>query len=469
LTFDVRPTPTLTVSATSVAGGVAVTATLTNGLGGSLDWFALAAVSAPNSSYVQYTPVGAGVSNRTWTVNMPATPGSYEFRLLSGSNVRIATSPTVVVVAPSLSVNTTNAVTGEQVTVTMTNGSGGAGDWLAFASTTAANTSYLQHTNVGAGVTTRTWTVNMPSTPGTYEFRMFLNSGFTRVATSPTITVTVGPPALSSLSPSGAPVGAAAFTLTVNGSGFNAGSVVRWNGSDRATTYVSATRLRATIPASDVSAAGTAQVTVFAPAPGGGLSSSLPFVIGGTPTLTVSATSVTTGSEVTVTLSGGFGGSGDWLALAATTAPNNSYVKYTNVGAGVTERTWTVTMSSAGTYEFRLFLNNTYTRVATSAPIVVAEGPPPVLTVNTTTAMPGSLITVTLTNGRGGAADWLSFAPTGAANNSYVQFVYVGAGVTTRTWTVAAPNTPGTYEFRLFLNNSYTRAATSPTITVPAP
>jgi hypothetical protein len=50
-----------------------------------------------------------------------------------------------------------------------------------------------------------------------------------------------------------------------------------------------------------------------------------------------------------------------------------------------------------------------------------------------------------------------------------VQFVYVGAGVTTRTWTVAAPNTPGTYEFRLFLNNSYTRAATSPTITVPAP
>lgn len=469
LTFDVRPTPTLSVSATSVAGGVAVTATLNNGLGGSLDWLSLAAVSAANSSYVQYTLVGAGVTSRTWTVTMPATPGSYEFRLLSGSNVRLATSPTVVVVAPTLSVSTTNAVTGEPVTVTMTNGSGGTGDWLAFASTTAANTSYLQHTNVGAGVTTRTWTVNMPSTPGTYEFRMFLNSGFTRVATSPTITVTVGPPSLSSLSPSGAPVGAAAFTLTVNGSGFNAGSVVRWNGSDRATTYVSATRVRATIPASDVNAAGTAQITVFVPAPGGGLSSSLPFEIGGTPVLTVSATTVTTGSEVTVTLTGGYGGSGDWLALAATTAPNNSYLKYTNVGAGVTERTWTVTMSSAGTFEFRLFLNNGYTRVATSAPVVVTEGPPPVLTVNTTTAAPGTPITVTLTNGRGGTADWMSFAPTSAANNSYLQFVYVGSGVTTRTWTVTAPSTPGTYEFRLFLNNSYTRAATSATITVPAP
>ena len=31
------------------------------------------------------------------------------------------------------------------------------------------------------------------------------------------------------------------------------------------------------------------------------------------------------------------------------------------------------------------------------------------------------------------------------------------------------PSTPGTYEFRLFLNNGYTRAATSPPITVIQP
>lgn len=469
LNFTIRPAPVLTVSATSVAGRMSVTATLTNGLGGSLDWLSLASVTAPNSSYLQYSVVGSGVSTRTWTVTMPAAPGSYEFRLLSATNERLATSPTVVVIPPTLTVSTTNAVTGAPVTVTMTNGSGGTGDWLAFASTTASNTSYLQHTNVGSGVTTRTWTVNMPGTPGTYEFRMFLSSGYTRVATSPPITVTVGPPVLSSLSPSGAPVGAAAFTLTVDGSGFTNGSIVRWNGSDRVTTYVSTTRVRASIPASDLAAAGTAQISVFAPAPGGGLSSTLPFVIGGSPTLTVSATTITAGSTVTVTLTGGYGGSGDWLALALTTAPNTSYAKYTYVGAGVTQRTWTVTISSAGTYEFRLFLNNGHTRAATSPPVVVTEGPPPQLTVSTTTAAPGTPITVTLTNGRGGGADWLSFATTSAPNNSFVQFVYVGAGVTTRTWTVTAPSTPGTYEFRLFLNNGYNRAATSPTVTVSGP
>jgi hypothetical protein len=42
---------------------------------------------------------------------------------------------------------------------------------------------------VGSGVSTRTWTVTMPSTPGTYEFRLFLNNGYTRGATSPPVTV----------------------------------------------------------------------------------------------------------------------------------------------------------------------------------------------------------------------------------------------------------------------------------------
>ena len=75
-------------------------------------------------------------------------------------------------------------------------------------------------------------------------------------------------------------------------------------------------------------------------------------------------------------------------------------------------------------------------------------------------------MTVTLTGGFGQAADWLAFATTSAPNNSYLQFTYVGSGVTTRTWTITAPTTAGTYELRLFLNNGFTRAATSATVTV---
>ena len=71
--------------------------------------------------------------------------------------------------------------------------------------------------------------------------------------------------------------GAPAFTLQAYGSGFTPTSVVRWKGSDRPTQFGSAIFLTASIPATDVASVGTAQVTVFNPAPGGGTSN--PFTV----------------------------------------------------------------------------------------------------------------------------------------------------------------------------------------------
>jgi hypothetical protein len=297
-----------------------------------------------------------------------------------------------------------------------------------------------------------------------YEFRLFENYGYTRLATSPAVTVLPGPPAITSLSPAAVPAGSAALTLTVNGSGFPSSSIVRWNGADRVTTFVSSSRVRASIPASDLVAVGTRQVTVFDPV-GANTSSPSPFSILAAPVLSLNATTVTTGTAVTVTLTGGFGGAADWLSFAAAGSADSSYVQYTYVGAGVTTRTWTVTVTGPGTYEFRLFTGG-YNRLATSAPITATIGTPPSLTVSTTTAAPGAPVSVTLTNGYGGPTDWLALAQVGAPPTSYIQYSYVGGTVTTRTWTFTMPSTPGTYEFRLFLNNGYTIAATSPPITV---
>ncbi|MGA2355472.1 MAG: Ig-like domain repeat protein [Terriglobales bacterium] len=73
--------------------------------------------------------------------------------------------------------------------------------------------------------------------------------------------------------------GSPAFTLTVNGAGFVAASVVNWNGSARATAFVSSAQLTATILASDIATAATAAVTVVNPSPGGGVSNTLFFSI----------------------------------------------------------------------------------------------------------------------------------------------------------------------------------------------
>jgi endonuclease G, mitochondrial len=86
-------------------------------------------------------------------------------------------------------------------------------------------------------------------------------------------------PAATSLSPSSAAAGGSSFTLTVNGSSFISSSVVKWNGSSLTTTYVSATKVTATVPAANIASGGTATVTVFNPTPGGGTSSGLTFTI----------------------------------------------------------------------------------------------------------------------------------------------------------------------------------------------
>jgi len=55
------------------------------------------------------------------------------------------------------------------------------------------------------------------------------------------------------------------FTLTVNGSNFVSGALVKWNSSPRTTTFISNSQLQATIPASDIAKPGTAMVTVTNP------------------------------------------------------------------------------------------------------------------------------------------------------------------------------------------------------------
>ena len=491
----------------------------------------------------------AGASAQVWVSTPPPGGGT-------SAALTVTIDP-----APSLTVSATSVAPAARVTVTLAHGFGGSGDWLALASTGSPNGIYVAFTYVGTNVTERTWTVAMPSTPGTYEFRLFPNNGYTRAATSPPVTVdaSLNPaPVIESLSPSTVPAGSPGFTLLVDGSSFVPSSVVSWNGSPRPTTFVTPAQLQAAITAADVAGAGAAPVTVVSPGPGGGTSPAATFTIGAPTTLAVSATTSTPGGSVTATVSNGNGGSLAWLALASVSAPHTSYLQHVYIGAGVTTRTWTVSMpTTPGAYEFRYYPGAAYTPTVTSPTVTVQAGPspvpvvtslspaaigagsgaltltvrgsgfaaastvrwnganrpttfvspselrasiaaadvmsqgtaavavftpapgggtsasltmtiapPPVLTVSAASVSAGANVTATLTNGAGGSGDWLAFAPVGAASSSYTQFTYVGAGVTTRTWTVTAPQTAGAYEFRLFLNNGFSRVATSPPVTV---
>jgi hypothetical protein len=116
-------------------------------------------------------------------------------------------------------------------------------------------------------------------------------------------------PAIVSLSPSTATAGGAAFTLTINGSNFANGAIVKWDGSDRITSFSSSSQLQAQITAADIQSAGSHLVTVFNPAPGGGTSNAVSFEVNNPTVLRFSLASyqfseATNGLEIAVVRSG---------------------------------------------------------------------------------------------------------------------------------------------------------------------
>jgi hypothetical protein len=95
-------------------------------------------------------------------------------------------------------------------------------------------------------------------------------------------------PTLTALGESQTTAGQGQYTLSVIGTGFVRNSVVRFNEAPRPTTFVNATTLRATLGEGDLRAAGTFNISVATPPPGGGTSNVLALqLVNGVPTITL--------------------------------------------------------------------------------------------------------------------------------------------------------------------------------------
>ncbi|MGO8819065.1 MAG: IPT/TIG domain-containing protein [Terriglobia bacterium] len=86
-------------------------------------------------------------------------------------------------------------------------------------------------------------------------------------------------PSITSLSPNSATAGAAAQTLTINGTNFLSTSTVTYNNVAHTAAFVTATKLTIALSASDQATAGTYAVVVTNPAPGGGASNAGDFTV----------------------------------------------------------------------------------------------------------------------------------------------------------------------------------------------
>lgn len=91
-------------------------------------------------------------------------------------------------------------------------------------------------------------------------------------------------PIIDSISPNTVDSGEGEMEIMVYGSNFVRNSVVKFNSSDRATTYLSPTRLKVKLTDTDINGSGEYLITVFNPLPGGGYSNVEFFTILGGPT-----------------------------------------------------------------------------------------------------------------------------------------------------------------------------------------
>ena len=171
-------------------------------------------------------------------------------------------------------------------------------------------------------------------------------------STAASFTVMSPTPVVSSVSPEYIAQGVA-VTLTINGSGFESNSVGNWNGSARPTTFFSATTLTIALTASDVSTAGSGQVNVTNPGPGGSSTQTFAEAVYAVPTITsLTPTTVQAGSVMaTITVAGASFMSNsvvelDGNALSTTYGSSTSLTAQISAAALANARTASVTVEN---------------------------------------------------------------------------------------------------------------------------
>src|SRR3989344_3760887 len=370
-------------------------------------------------------PVSQG-GHTWWKINYDYNPDGWS----SGSYIILTTSevnppppapaPTPTPTPPppppaaagtaTITANATEAAPGAQITVTVAGGPGNISDWIAVALPSAAHTSYVNwkylsgtQSQPSTGKTSATITFTMPQSAGTYEFRLFANNGYTLLARSEPITLTLGggpdtdtqAPTTTISSPSSNAlvsqtvtilatasdnIGVARVEFYVDGvlksSDTSAPYSYAWdttNGGAHAClgahTHVLATKAYDAAGNVGLSADGT--VNMNNPS----------YCTTITPTITASTATAAPGAQVTATIANGPGSATDWVALALSSSPNIGYISWQYLSGtqiqpttGKTSATLTFTMpQSAGTYEFRFFANNAYTLLARSEQITVTS------------------------------------------------------------------------------------------------
>lgn len=198
--------------------------------------------------------------------------------------------------------------------------------------------------------------------------------------------------------------------------------------------------------------------------------------------LSATPATVATGGTVTVAVTGGPANTNDWVGLFRSGDPDTSptdwqYLNGTKTppatGSAAANLSFRMP-TTAGTYQFRFFANETFTKLATSNDVTVtATMNTPTVTASPTTVAPGGMISVAIANGPANPTDWVALVKVGDPDTNVLDWKYLNGtrtapamGVATAMLGFTAPTMTGSYDFRFFSSDTFTKLATSNTVTV---
>jgi hypothetical protein len=434
----------------TIAAGSAAVAAVSNGPANAADWVGLYPAGAADAQPLSWeylngstAPPAAGTTAASLTFLVPASAGSYELRFFSNNSyTRLATSGAVIVEASPAQLVVNGVVppagavvaAGSTAAVTISAGPANPTDWVTLAVAGSPDTSYvdwryLSGTTVppGSGLSAATVTFTMPVVAGTYEARLFAAGTSERIATSGPITVT---PSAATLTINGVvpptPVSVTAGTAISLQIAGGPGNTTDWVALAPAgapvTTYAAWQYLNGllTPPATALTGAtvtflapttpGTYEFRFFAAGGYGLLASVTLTVVSSSASIVVNGVgapgtlSVADGDALTAAIANGPANPTDWVALAPAGSPDSSLLawQYLNGATSPPSQAMnaaTLTFAAPtteGLYEIRLYANNTYTRIATSATIAVVPSASTTIAVtapapNTTVSLPASI------------------------------------------------------------------------------
>jgi hypothetical protein len=432
------------------------------------DWIALykSGVSGPPVSR-QYT--GGGTSG-SLSFTAPSEPGEYFFIYYLNDSFTVATGSGLITVTPRRSLTATPSFLspGANVTVNWIAPPGSsATDWIGLYAVGAPNCPSIRWRYTG-GAASGSFTEPAPSQPGQYEYRYFLNNGYTPAIKTSTITVAsvTTPTHTLTASPSFAPPGT---SVAVSWTAPPGSSATDWIGMYRLGQPDHLPRVR------QYTGGVASGSLTFALLPFETGEFEFRYFINDTFTLTVKSQVVTatydlsppppyrlwfdvssTTGEITVTWIAPQGSSPtDWVGLFFHRAPGTSPVSWRYTGGAPSGTINIPKPAGSGYYEVRYLRNDSYTDVAARSHAFQLIGSYGVSVTPQAVGAGGSLTVTWYAPPGRPYTDWIGLYLIGAPNRPALWWQYTNGG-TSGTCTAPAPSTPGDYELRYLLNDTYT-------------